>query len=746
MKTNFLRITALLFLSTLFFSCSDDNGGDDVDPPYINPVKTLLSPANGYSVELTSTTTDVVEFEWGKAEASSGVTPIYEVVFIKEGGDFNKPLSTVKTGNSGKDSKMNITHRQLDQIAESAGIAEGESATLSWSVNASSSSLKVIAAQSNKITLTRTKPFVVPTTLYITGEATESGTSVDNALEFTRLSSGKFEIFTKLNASQVYKITDSKSQSTLRYFHVKNGKIEDGDGESKVSKQAVYRITVDFNTGDVTFVEVNNFRLIFCINENMIVNLKYDGNGTWKSDVNLIFLPNEWWGKEDRYKFKMNVIENNVAKDIVWGTKIATDGRPDGQDSYYYMKESFDNDIWAAKWKLKGEYDKNYIVVTASLQGGKEYTHSFEEVPPINFDWGSIADQSTTTLANNFWNSSKNHFYNNIYNQMRPYDYWPEAHAIDVIIDAYERTGNAFYKQRIYDFHEGIKAKNGNRFWNDYYDDMAWHGLAHLRAFKATNDTRYEQSAADLWGWLVEGWTDDDGGGIPWNHQDNESGRGKGVPTNGPSTIIGIRRWVDYPAEIKDGKNNLEWAKRIYTWIREHRYEPETGRVFERKDDTGGDWTYNAGTFMGAAMEMYNVTGEQMYFDDAIKIADYGIENLSSNFYVLSDWAEQYNTEKDEDHDVNLFKAIFVRYFTRLIMHPDLPSDKKNKYIDFMEDSAKCLWTRATLVTESSTTLFGHRWWEYPKSDRAVQLRTQVSGCAIMEAMALLQKKGYLNR
>lgn len=742
MKTNFTKLISILLIFTLLFSCSDKN--DESEQLIIEPVKTLLTPNNGHSVSLAYGANNI-EFSWNRASVGTGVTPFYEVVFIPEGGDLNSPLWKIKSDNAGKDNKVKISHQQLDLIAKKAGTPEGGSCALEWTVSASSGLQNISATKTNKITIIRSAPFTAPSSLYITGDATEAGPSMNEALEFTKLSTSKFEIFTKLEASKAYKIVDSKDQNSKRSFSIKDGKLNEVDVDSNISKSALYRITVDFNDGTVSFIEINNLRLIFCINENMIVDLKYKGKGIWKSDPNYLFLPNEGWGKEDRYKFKMNVVDGRGTKDFIWGTKNATDGGPNGQESYFYIKESFNNDIWADKWKFKGEYDKKGIVVTVRLQGGGEYTHSMEEVS-LSFDWENIADKGTATLANNFWNASSKHFYNNIKGQMRPHDYWPEAHAIDVVMDAYERTGNATYKQRIYDFHNGVKAKNGGSFYNNYYDDMAWHGLAHLRAFKVTGDIRYEDSARDLWGWLTDGWSQDDGGGIPWNHENNVNGKSKGVPTNGPATIIAVRRWVNYgTSEMKRGENNLQWAEKLYAWIREHRYEPETGRVFEKKDDKQGDWTYNAGTFMGAATELYDATGEQIYLNDAMLIADYAIENLSSNFYVLSDWAEQYNSQTDSDHDVNLFKAIFVRYFVRLIMHKDLPADKRKKYIDFMEDSAKCLWTRATLIN-GDTTLFGHRWWEYPKGDIAVQLRTQTSGCAMMEAMALLQKKGYLNK
>lgn len=744
MNTRFFYLAILFLLFVVPFSCSDKS--EEGDLVSVEEVKALLSPVNGYTSTLTLSATEYVEFKWEKSKViSGGGIPAYEVLFAKEGADFSNPIARIEADNLGKDNRVKVSHRQLDQILSKSGITEGNTGNLVWTVSTSLGMEKVISKEKNKIILTRSVPFLIPTELYITGDATEVGASITNAQQFTALSSGRFEIITKLKAAENYRIIDKNTEKGLRTFYIKDKSIEEGEIDSKVQKAAVYRIIVDFNTGSVVFEEIKNVKLEFCINHDLFINLKYQGLGVWKSEQSYLPLPNENWGKEERYKFKMYVDRENKLDTIIWGTKNATNSKPSGYPSYYHVKESWDKDTWADKWIFKEEYDKKEVVITLELQGNKQYTHSVEVVP-LSYDWGEIANKASTTLANRFWNNSANHFYNNVYGQIRPYDYWPEAHALDVIIDAYERTGNEIYKQRISDFYNGIKAKNGGRFYNDFYDDMAWHGLAHLRAFKAIGDKRYEDSARDLWGWLTDGWNEEDGGGIPWNHQNNVDGKSKGVPTNGPSTIIAVRRWLEYgDAEIKDEQTNLQWAKKIYAWIRNHRFEPETGRVFERKDDKGGDWTYNAGTFMGAAMELYDVTKEKQYFDDAMIIADYAIENLSSNFYVLSDWAEQYNEVLDADHDVNLFKAIFVRYFTRLIMHEELPSDKRKQYIDFMENSAKCLWTRATLVSGSSV-LFGHRWWIYPQSDKAIQLRTQTSGCAIMEAMALLEKKGYLSK
>jgi len=354
-----------------------------------------------------------------------------------------------------------------------------------------------------------------------------------------------------------------------------------------------------------------------------------------------------------------------------------------------------------------------------------------------NIDWTKAADSSSTAFANIYWNSAKHHFNDNNLGTISQYDYWPEAHGLDVLVDAYLRTKNELYKQRIFDFYEGVKAKNGGRFYNNYYDDMGWHGMAHLRALEATGDLRYEESARGLWKDIVAGWNLDDGGGIPWNHEDNVQGKSKGIPSNGPAAIIAARRWQKYKeAEVVNGHNDLEWLSMIYSWMKENRVVQQSGRVFENINDKNGDWTYNAGTYIGAAIEYYKITGNKVYLNDAIKTADWATSTLvNSNNKVLSDWAEQ------ENHDVNLFKGIFVRYLTELIRTKDLPESSRKRYVNFLKNSGQILWSKGT--AKSPFILFGYHWWEAPLSGKA-GLRAELSGAMLMEAMATLNNEGYL--
>lgn len=376
-----------------------------------------------------------------------------------------------------------------------------------------------------------------------------------------------------------------------------------------------------------------------------------------------------------------------------------------------------------------GSYEDVYIPTT-----------SFPE-----YSWTAAADSSSTAFEDRYFNDTYHSFNNTFNGEIAQYDYWPEAHGLDVLVDAYLRTQDARYKQAIYDFYDGVKKKNGDKWENTYYDDMGWHGLAHLRALEATGDTRYEQSARDLWNAITKGWTDTDGGGIKWRNTDDADGNSKGIPANGPAAIIAARRYQKYPSEVVDGLTDLQWAQRIYDWMKYNRTVLASGRVYEKFSDTNADYSYDVGTFMGTAIELYNITKERVYLNDAIKVANYHIgANINTNNRVMTDYGEQAGGNGG-GHDVNLFKGIFVRYFTILIQHPDLPATDKKRFILFLKNNANYLWTNGT--EKSPAIKFSYSWWEKPAADVTWgDLRSAISGATTIEAMALLEKEGYLSK
>src|SRR5690554_5298846 len=152
-------------------------------------------------------------------------------------------------------------------------------------------------------------------------------------------------------------------------------------------------------------------------------------------------------------------------------------------------------------------------------------------------DWQAAADSSSSAFILSFWNPVENYFnYSNSGNT--DFHYWPQAHALDVTVDAYLRTGDNLYLTTINDWYEGVKAKNGNTFFNVFYDDMEWIALAMVRTYDATGQERYKTAALSVWDDIKTGWNDNAGGGIAWKKDQLWS---KNACSNGPASILAAR-------------------------------------------------------------------------------------------------------------------------------------------------------------------------------------------------------------
>ncbi|MDD3358958.1 MAG: glycosyl hydrolase family 76, partial [Parabacteroides sp.] len=116
---------------------------------------------------------------------------------------------------------------------------------------------------------------------------------------------------------------------------------------------------------------------------------------------------------------------------------------------------------------------------------------------------------------------------------------------------------------------------------------------------------------------------------------------------------------------------------------------------------------------------------------DAIKAADYALNNnVNSNDRIL---------QSEGTGDGGLFKGIFVRYFTQLILCPELEANTRTRYVRFMEHNATTLWNEGTY---KQSVLFGSYWKTKPSAETG--LTEQLSGCMLMEAMALLKEKSVI--
>ena len=181
-------------------------------------------------------------------------------------------------------------------------------------------------------------------------------------------------------------------------------------------------------------------------------------------------------------------------------------------------------------------------------------------------DWDAAADSSSVTLIDRFWNTEENYFNYGNDGSIKDFHYWPQAHAMDVMIDAYNRTGDSKYSDLFDKWYVGIKAKNGGSYWNNFYDDMEWIALTMIRLYEVTDENKYLETSQEMWNEIKTGWNDYAGGGIAWTHDRLWS---KNACSNGPAALIAARLY-----RINGNQEDLDWAVNIYKWERENLFNP----------------------------------------------------------------------------------------------------------------------------------------------------------------------------
>ncbi|MCI3921105.1 glycoside hydrolase family 88 protein [Paenibacillus sp. TRM 82003] len=341
--------------------------------------------------------------------------------------------------------------------------------------------------------------------------------------------------------------------------------------------------------------------------------------------------------------------------------------------------------------------------------------------------WAERADAAQAELEASFRDDARG-LYNNADPCLldlctSPFHYWWQAHALDTLVDGYERTGDAVYLDRIEKMYDGILARNAGVFPNAYYDDMEWMALAWLRAFEATEDERYKAAAQALWEDIRTGWNDAMGGGIAWRKEQLDY---KNTPANAPAVILAARLYQAFgdPAD-------LEWAIRIYDWQKRTLVDPSTGLVWDGMNRQGDgridkDWifTYGQGVYIGAGLELYRATGDPAYREDAFRTADYVRERLAN--------AETGLLPSEGGDDGGLFKGILVRYLAELILeHPE----EHARLTKLLVANGETLWEYGK---SGDRPLFGPSWAQTP--DGVVQLSTQLSGVMLLEQLARLEQ------
>lgn len=323
------------------------------------------------------------------------------------------------------------------------------------------------------------------------------------------------------------------------------------------------------------------------------------------------------------------------------------------------------------------------------------------------------ADQALQAVIEHYWQPQTFSLKEWDHESQQMMGFWGVAQMWDAVIDGVERTGGV--DSPWFPLMEQIVAGQAIRtpsFLNPFYDDMAWWALASLRAYDITGDAAHLKRSERLWDAILGGWSNDLGGGIWWNADRQTE---KNACINGPAAIIGARLY-----QVTGDEAHLDWAIKIYDWLK-RTLVSSGGIVYDHINTNGSraNWqfTYNQGTYLGAAVELYRITGEQQYLEDARKAANYAMLTMVDRNGAL---------RNEGTDDAGGFKGIFIRYLYELA----ITDPEGDKYMAFIHKNAESVALNAI----NDKGLIGPSWSE-PETG-PIQSLTHASGVMLLNIAA----------
>lgn len=252
---------------------------------------------------------------------------------------------------------------------------------------------------------------------------------------------------------------------------------------------------------------------------------------------------------------------------------------------------------------------------------------------------------------------------------------WTQAIYWDMAMNAYRKTGSEAHRQLITDIFKGNYEHYARFNWDNgkvwfIYDDIMWWVISLARGYELTGNEQYlelsETGFERVWSGspvVKDGGSYDpaDGGMYwQWNQKDPpapKKGDGKMACINYPTVIAAMTLYNN----TKDPAY-LAKAREIYDWASANLFDKQTGAVADSKHGNGEPhWkthVYNQGTCIGAAMLLYEETGDRRYLNDAVLAADHVKETMCDEEDILP-------FGKGEEQGI--YTAIFAQYIVRLI-------------------------------------------------------------------------------
>ena len=273
--------------------------------------------------------------------------------------------------------------------------------------------------------------------------------------------------------------------------------------------------------------------------------------------------------------------------------------------------------------------------------------------------------------------------------------WWNSANAVTALAN-YSRVAKTAQYYPV--FANTLKQAPGKYpgFLNQYYDDEGGWALAWIDVYDLTHQAEYLQTAQSIFKDMTGGWDAICGGGIWWSKD------------RAYKNAIANELFLSVAAELATRSDAAEraayqkWAEQEWHWF------AQSGMINDRnlvndglvtatcKNNEKTTWTYNQGVILGGLAELHTITADAAEIDQAEKIAQATLANLTDHDGVLH--------ESCEPHcggDGVQFKGIFLRNLMALEQATPDP-----RYGSFAVKNAESIWRHS----RGSGYQFGEVW------------------------------------
>lgn len=280
--------------------------------------------------------------------------------------------------------------------------------------------------------------------------------------------------------------------------------------------------------------------------------------------------------------------------------------------------------------------------------------------------------------------------------------YWWQAHYLDCLLDEHLRdpVGPALREAR--KLARGIWLRNGGRWRNSYYDDMAWLALALQRLDAIDGRRRPRRRVRALGDALRSAHTQELGGGVFWNTTRNY----KNTPSTAPAALFFAR--AGEQARAQD----------LLDWLRARLFDPATGLYLDGVKADGtlerAIHTYNQGTVLGALVGVGG-TENLGFAADLVEAIARGVADDGGALPLGS------------DGDAGLFTGILARYLALAASATGITAEAAATARGMLRATAERIW-RGRIQVDAATLLFP------PSQDVPAGLSSQLQAWMILEA------------